>query len=150
MIGSEKMKENWKLHDLAIVARQPKMQTVQIKGLIAVITEIEGEYATITELQLSGQADGGTGAVELACLEKPNKLSGPMRAAYAVYKQNILRYEEDMLQYEQDKELRRKQDKKLTRKSITLVAKNNSIEPKLLHKMLKDLHALGTIKYYGQ
>lgn len=133
------MKENnWNLHDLVLVAHQPEMQNVQIKGLIAVITEIDGDHATIAELQLSGRVEGGTGVVEFSCLEKPKKLSAPMRAAYAVYKQNVLL---DCSFEEKNKN---------RKKSVRIIAQNNSIEPKILHKMLKDLDALGAIEYYGR
>ena len=134
------MSENWKLHDLVIVKQQPKMQPfVQIEGLIAVITEIDGDYATITELQLSGRAEGGSGAVELACLERPTKVSGPMRAAYAVYKQGVIEAMDDI----DDSEDARKR----RRRSLKVVAQNNNIDPKALHKILKDLDAAGVINY---
>lgn len=138
------MKENWKLHDLVIVKTQPKMQPhVQIEGLIAVITEIEGEYATITELQLSGRAEGGTGAVELACLERPQKLSAPMRAAYAVYKQGVIEdYIVDLAESAIIEDVCRRR-----RRSLKVVAKSNNIDPKVLHNILKDLDAAGVIRY---
>jgi len=138
--------ENWKLHDLVMVKQQPKMQPfVQIEGLIAVITEIDGDYATITELQLSGRAAGGSGAVELACLERlhwatgTTKVSGPMRAAYAVYKQSVIEAMDDI----DDSEDARKR----RRRSLKVVAQNNNIDPKALHKILKDLDAAGVINY---
>jgi len=112
---------------------------VQIEGLIAVITEIDGDYATITELQLSGRAEGGSGAVELACLERPTKVSGPMRAAYAVYKQGVIEAMDDI----DDSEDARKR----RRRSLKVVAQNNNIDPKALHKILKDLDAAGVINY---
>lgn len=127
-----------KLHDLVLVKHQPEMQSVQLSGLIAVITEIDGNYATIAELELSGQT-GSSGAVELSCLQKADKLSGPMRAAHVVYKQNIL-IQNDELDEDTCKRHRR---------SIKIVAENNSINPKTLHKMLKDLNSVGVIKYHG-
>jgi len=144
--GGKEMSQEWKLHDLVVVKKQPKMQPfVKIEGLIAVITEIEGDYATITELQLSGQAEGGSGAVELDCLEIPTKLSAPMRAAYLVYKQNILRYEEknqwDVVELPSPATIKRR------RRSLKVVAQNNNIEPKVLHKILKDLDAAGVVNY---
>lgn len=67
---------DFKLHDLVRVKEQPKMQNVQIKGLMAVITEIEGDHCVIHELQLDGRNYGGSGAVPLSCLEHP-KASAP-------------------------------------------------------------------------
>lgn len=116
---------------------------VTIMGLIAVITEIDGEYATITELQLSGRAEGGSGAVELACLERPTKISSPMRAAYAVYKQNIIQTMEDTDSWQ----ARSEKGQKRRRRSLNVVARSHNIEPKELHKMLKDLDAAGVIDY---
>jgi len=136
--------ENWKLHDLVVVKQQPKMQPfVQIEGLIAVITEIDGDYATICELQLSGRAEGGSGAVELACLEKPTKVSGPMRAAYAVYKQDVIKYYTTTGEPEDTEEA-----KKRRRRALKIIAEKYSIEPKSLHKILKDLDAAEVIQYY--
>lgn len=134
------MSENWKLHDLVMVKQQPKMQPfVQIEGLIAVITEIDGDYATIAELQLSGRTEGGSGAVELACLERPTKVSGPMRAAYAVYKQGA----SSLSSMSSIASITRKR----RRRSLKVVAQNNNIDPKALHKILKDLDAAGVINY---
>lgn len=112
---------------------------LQIEGLIAVITEIDGDYATIAELHLSGRAEGGSGAVELACLERPTKVSGPMRAAYAVYKQGVIEAMDDMDDSEEARKRRRR--------SLKVVAQNNNIGPKVLHKILKDLDAAGVVHY---
>lgn len=60
----------FKLDDIVRVKTQPKMQPyVKIEGITAIITEIQGDYCTIQELKSSGEL-GGTGAVELSCLEK--------------------------------------------------------------------------------
>ena len=135
------MNEDWKLHDLVVVKHQPTMQFVQLSGLIAVITEIDGDYATIAELELSGQT-GSCGAVEVSCLKKPVKLSAPMRAAYVVYKQLHLQQNEEVEEDEEDTFKRH-------RRSIKIIAENNSIKPAILHKMLKDLNAVGVIQYHG-
>jgi hypothetical protein len=143
------MNEEFKLHDLVVVVKQPEMQNVYLVGLMAVITEIDGEYATISELQLSGNAGctgslyGGGGAVELSCLEKPKSVSAPMRAAYAVYKQHIIQNE---IQNDLSKNTIKKR-----RQVLKTVATAYQIEPKILHKILKDLDALEVIKYeYNQ
>lgn len=136
------MNEEFKLHDLVVVKNQPEMQHVSLTGLIAVITEIEGDYATINELQLSGYAHGSSGAVELSCLEKPKVVSAPMRAAYAVYKQY-------MIQNEIDNDANQVPQKtiKKRRQILKSIAIAYQIEPKVLHKILKDLDALEVIKY---
>lgn len=140
--------EEWKIHDLAVVRNQPTMQPflqfegespVQIEGLVVVITEIINDCATVAELQLSGHAQGVCGAIELSCLEK-NGISGPMRAAYAVYRQNLL-FNEPV---ENDNESRKRR-----RRLMKIIAENNTLVPKDLHRILKDLDSAGVIEYYG-
>jgi len=137
------MKSTFELHDLVRVKEQPKMQNVQIKGLMAVITEIDGEYCTIHELQLDGRAYGGSGAVELACLEKP-KASGPWRAAHAVYKQHML--EESAMMAEA--EIENVEYKKKRLRARKLVADKHGLDPKVLTAIMKDLEAADVILIY--
>ena len=130
--------ETFQLHDFVIVREQPKMQYARIEGLHAVITEIEGDHCTIAELQLSGRAWGGSGAVPLSCLEKPKRLSGPWRAAYAVYKHSVLQSDEWTAQDEEKQKQRKR--------AIRLVADKFSLEPKTIRVIMKDLEAAGVIR----
>ena len=122
---------SFQLHDLVRVKHQPKHQPcVLIEGLIAVITELDGDYATIYELDLTGELWGGTGVVELECLEKPF-LSAPWRAAYAVYRQNCLR-QEISLDEDNDEVLRREE-------IVKKVAESHGLSANLLFEMLKEI-----------
>lgn len=140
---NEKPSSDFKLHDLVRVKQQPKMQNVQIKGLMAVITEIEGDYCTIHELQLDGRASGGSGAVELECLEHP-KASGPWRAAHAVYKQHMLEQEAMLAEGEIEDEKARKKRKR----AIKLVAEKHGLDSKKLIEIMKDLEASAVLHIY--
>lgn len=120
------------------------MQNVQIKGLMAVITEIDGEYCTISELQLDGRAYGGAGAVELACLEK-GEFSAPWRAAHAVYKQHQLEEATMLGEADVENEEKRKNRKRATK----LVAEKHNLDPKLLRTIMKDLEAAGVVLIYS-
>ena len=100
---------------------------------MAVVTELDGEYATIAELQLTGEL-GGSGAVELECLEKP-QASAPWRAAYTVYKQRVL--QEEIQLDEEECEAMRLAD------AVKAIAARNGVNPKLLHQMLEELKESG-------
>jgi len=137
---------DFKLHDLVRVKEQPKMQNVQIKGLMAVITEIDGDHCTIHELQLDGRAFGGHGAVELACLEKAPglKFTAAWRAAHAVYKQHMIEQETMMAEAEEENEDNRKKRKRATK----LVAEKHGLDSKKLNTIMKDLEAAGVVFIY--
>lgn len=80
-------------HDLVQIISQPKMQPfVNLKGCIAIITNIQDDCAEITTLELSGSGEG-SGVVELDCLQKIDK--AVWRAARAVYLQNNFKEESE-------------------------------------------------------
>lgn len=134
---------DFKLHDLVRVKEQPKMQNVQIKGLMAVITEIEGDHCVIHELQLDGRNYGGSGAVPLSCLEHP-KASAPWRAAHEVYKQHALQTEIMLAEAEEDN----KEAAKRRTRAIKLVAEKHKISLKKLNTIIGDLEAASVVHIY--
>jgi hypothetical protein len=127
--------EKFKLHDLVVFTELSFMLTSEY-----VIVEIDDNQAKVAKLELTGQLEGNFGPFELSFLSKPKEISISKRAAYAVYKQNVIKQEDELIELNDEAKKRRR--------IIKAIAKD-VVKPNVLHKMLKDLDAAGVIKYFA-